>query len=151
MKKADVYIVDKQGQVYLKNRERYALTYLRYVGDTDKQALFVAYGHNKQRRVDRMVALKYMPIENPRNYVVVHKDGDPRNCALDNLEWVSRSKALKTSYRGKKRGIRAVGSRWLATITQKGKTDYLGTYDTKNEAYEAFRKEFVKRNGEEPW
>ncbi|MCK5883821.1 MAG: HNH endonuclease [Bacteriovoracaceae bacterium] len=101
--------------------------------------------------MDRLVALKYMPIDSPGTHLIKHLDGDPSNCAVENLVWVSRSDNAKSLHRGKKRGITAYGSRWSANISNGGKTQYLGLHDTKEKAYEAFRIAFVEQNGVEPW
>ena len=47
-------------------------------------------GKRENRRIHRMVAIVFIP--NPRGYNIInHKDRNPRNNAIDNLEWCSIS------------------------------------------------------------
>ena len=46
-------------------------------------------GDRANRQLDYLVALAHIGIPPSRGYMVLHRDGDPTNCAADNLEWVA--------------------------------------------------------------
>lgn len=64
---------------------------------------------NKQKFyfIHRLVALTYLP--NPNNYKIInHKDGNPKNNYIENLEWCTYSHNIKHAYdMGLKKGISA--------------------------------------------
>ena len=77
----DKYYYDKKELRITKNSQKY--TYVRIKG--------------KNRRLHRLIALKYIP--NPFNYRVVdHKDADKDNNKTDNLQWTSHSENSKKAY-----------------------------------------------------
>lgn len=64
-------------------------------------------GKHTTKAVHRLVAECWVP--NPNNRLEVnHKDGDKRNNAASNLEWVSRSENIKHAYSNKLRSASGV-------------------------------------------
>lgn len=56
------------------------------------------FGINHEYRVNKLVALTYLP--NPSNKETVnHKDGNKLNNEVTNLEWATRSENMKHAYR----------------------------------------------------
>lgn len=55
-------------------------------------------GHKKRVFVHRLVALAFIP--NPQNYPVInHKDGNPANNTVDNLEWTTVQENVLHAYK----------------------------------------------------
>lgn len=81
------YTVDENGRIFNKKRKRYLNTYLNAYGypavDLWKN------GKKKYFLVHRLVAEAFIP--NPNNYKEInHKDENPANPNVDNLEWCTR-------------------------------------------------------------
>ena len=56
----------------------------------------VGIGHSNNQFVHRLVALQFIPNDNPEvNKVVHHIDGNKLNNSLDNLEWTTQSRNRK--------------------------------------------------------
>jgi hypothetical protein len=91
----------------------------------------------------------------PRDgYVVDHIDGDGLNNRRSNLRYATvaenrrNSRAAKRNKSGFK-GVRASPTgRWWAAITWDGKRQHLGTFDTAEEAAEAYRDAAKRLHGE---
>jgi hypothetical protein len=67
--------------------------------------------------IHRLVAIAYIPRLNKEADIVNHKDGDPSNNNITNLEWCTHSENTKHAYAtGLKKGRR------IAQIDEKGKT-----------------------------
>lgn len=75
-----------------------------------------------------------------------HRDGDPRNNRPENLRKVDRNGNLqnyrRATARNKNSGLlgayRGCRGRWFSSIHTNGKTTYLGSFDTKEEAHAAY-------------
>lgn len=52
----------------------------------------------KPFRINRLVMMGFTPIQDPWNYDVNHKDGNPKNNCLYNLEWATRSQNIQHAY-----------------------------------------------------
>lgn len=93
------YYVDETGNIYsLKNGE---LTQIAQWPDGKNRYLLVhivnAEGQAKNVLVHRIVGLAFLP--NPRNLPEInHKDNNPKNNNVSNLEWCTRKYNLKQSY-----------------------------------------------------
>jgi hypothetical protein len=101
----------------------------------------------KRFYVHQLVAKSFL--DKPDGYVVNHKDGVKVNNQLSNLEWTTQSKNISHSYdiglRDRKsesgyKGVKAINNGFMARICRDNKTIYVGTYDTKEKAYEAYKK-----------
>lgn len=60
--------------------------------------LYVSLGKGNKKLIHRLVLITFNPVENMDNLQVNHKDGNPTNNKLDNLEWVTPSENIKHSY-----------------------------------------------------
>jgi hypothetical protein len=104
-------------------------------------------GKAKNHYIHQLVAKSFL--DKPNGFVVNHKDGVKANNQLSNLEWVTQSKNMSHSYdiglRERKsesgyKGVKAINNGFMARICRDNKTIYVGTYDTKEKAYEAYKK-----------
>ena len=80
-------------------------------------SLNLPYKKNTQIGVHRLVALTYIPNDDPENKTTVnHKDYDKDNNCVENLEWMSNSNNVKDSYTTKHhvmgRGVNANSSKY---------------------------------------
>jgi len=85
-----------------------------------------------------------------------------KDYSLDNIQIIELLENIKrkinkgnTYLNGPKsktlRGIRKYRNKFYARITIKGKETFLGSFDTKNLAYNAFREAYFKHYGKMPW
>ncbi len=104
-------------------------------------------GKAKNHYIHQLVAKSFL--DKPDGSVVNHKDGVKVNNQLSNLEWTTQSKNISHSYdiglRDRKsesgyKGVKAINNGFMARICRDNKTIYVGTYDTKEKAYEAYKK-----------
>ena len=58
--------------------------------------------NRKNFRVHRLVAITFIPIGNPEDFEVNHKDGNSLNNNIQNLEWCTHSDNVKDSYKRRK-------------------------------------------------
>jgi len=122
------------------------------------QVVFTDKSRCKIYRVHRLVATYF--IKNKHNYLQVnHIDGNKLNNNVSNLEWCSARQNMLHAHRlnlrkyknktSKFRGVfRVLATKpWRSTIKIGGKTKYIGSYSTEEEAniaYKTFNKEATK-------
>ena len=73
--------------------------------------------------------------EIPDNLSVDHVDRDPGNNTIENLRLATPSQQQRNRKRKHLQHVHAVGSRFKGVLHVKGKSIYVGTYDTEQEAY----------------
>lgn len=77
-----------------------------------------------------------------------HKDGDKSNNAISNLREATNSQNLANQRRVRGevqlRGVSREGSKFRARVVKDGNSKYIGSFNTKEEAYIAYKKEHVK-------
>ena len=105
-------------------------------------------GIQKLKKIHRLIALHY--ISNPENKPEVdHIDRDRQNNNIDNLRWATRSEnnsnkeiwgAIKFKGVCKSKG----GIKFAAQTTINGKKKHIGTYNTAEEASEAYNNYITK-------
>lgn len=140
------YKIYYDGRVWISTRKRFAIChfdadgYMRVWldGKIVKNHILVAEHFHKKPKCNERLEVN-------------HKDLDRGNPHGDNLEWTTHTRNLIHRMSGKKRGVRAKGSRFVATITIKGKSKYLGCFDNEADAYEAYSNKFFEVYGERPW
>lgn len=91
----------------------------------------------------------------------INRKDSNKNYSIDNIEVIElkqniRQKRFGCSYlNGPKhnsiRGIRKAGNKWTARITHNYKGKHLGTFNTQEEALNAFKNEYFKLNGIYPF
>lgn len=122
-------------------------------------------GYAKKYSIHRLVGQAF--ISNPENYPCInHIDENKLNNNVENLEWITVKGNVNHGTRnkrsseyqhcknfGKKRGIYKVNNKWKAQIKlfENNSQVYLGRFDNKEEAYQAFYNAYVKYYGTNPW
>lgn len=121
--------------------------------DSSKHKQLVIYVDKKSYKAHRLAWL-YMYGELPDG-IVDHKNGDSLDNRFVNLRLVddyqsawNKGKLLtnKSGFKGVSRKKRT--GRWVAQISYKGKKIHIGTYDTPEEAHEAYCEAAIKLHGE---
>ena len=100
-------------------------------------------GFYKKKKLHRLMALAFIP--NPLNKKEVnHKDGNPLNNSIENLEWVTHFENQSHKVMKWKRSSQYLGvtfnskeQKWRAQIQINNKKIALGSYKTEAEAYQA--------------
>ena len=133
------YLIYDDGRVWSKNGKGMFLK-PRVDKDGYLQVFLWKDGKHKNMRVHRLIALYY--IENPENKPEVdHFDNNRQNNNISNLRWVSHSENQfnRKSYGAVPfKGVHKKGNKFVAKITINGKSKHIGTYDTPEEASEAY-------------
>lgn len=81
----DYYLVSSEGEV-LSLRSNRILTVVKFYNSEYKAVELNVHGKAKKMLVHRIVAEAFIP--NPNNYPIInHKDENPANNCVDNLEW----------------------------------------------------------------
>ena len=88
--------------------------------------------------LSRLVLMAFRPVELSRNLQANHKDGNPRNNALSNLEWVTPQENIIHSYRA---GV-PMGRR-TPVILKNERTQESFYYDTREDCHAFLRKNFA--------
>lgn len=107
----------------------------------------VAYASGKMR--GKILARILMNC--PEGLYVDHRDGNPFNNCKDNLRICTRAQNRHNSKAFGESGIKGVckdGNRWTARININGRTNILGTFNTKEEAAAVYRKAAEEIQGE---
>lgn len=79
------YTVDERGRIYSLISNRYLKPHIENTGYASVE-LFGKNGESKRLLIHRIVAMAFIP--NPNNYTEInHKDENPLNNHVDNLEW----------------------------------------------------------------
>lgn len=97
----------------------------------------------------RLIAEKFIPQEESDEPLYVQfKNGDNKDCRLENLAWVNRSKLVRnTKYvQGKTqfRGVSKVDKKYRAVLYNKNERIFLGRFDTPEEAAYIYNREAEK-------
>jgi hypothetical protein len=84
-----------------------------------------------------------------------------KSYSLDNIRFIELSENIRIKKYGNqyhggqlsntKRGIKSVGKKFAARITHRSKEKHLGVFETQEEAYEAYKKEYINIYGKEPF
>ena len=110
-------------------------------------------GQYKTMDLHRLIAETF--IDNPNNLPCVHHiNGDKSDNRVENLEWVEHFDNIGRHYsqeRTKKYGVTKKRTKWKAQIKVDGKNRSLGSFETKEEAYQAFYEEYLRVRGVAPW
>lgn len=98
---ADAYEINEDGQVHLRDSNREPLVgSLNPYGTVQVQVRMMSQTSHSSRAIHGLMAEVFIlgrPIH-PKKDIVIHKDGDPWNNRLDNLEVRTRSQHLKEGY-----------------------------------------------------
>ena len=104
-------------------------------------------------KIHRIIATAFIP--NPDNKEDIdHLDGNKANNSIDNLRWVTcqENNLNKKNYGKYKKGVtfHKRAQKFCAQITVNKKQIHIGSYETEDEAHEAFRQKFIESHGIEP-
>lgn len=119
-------------------------------GGDDGRGYWRVRCNDKRFKVHRVVALLAGIITeeefNNPTCIIDHIDGNPSNNLVENLR--KTSQRINCGNRKEHRGGSRIGAtferrtgRWFSRISLKGKTRYLGTFDTEEEAHERYKTE----------
>lgn len=142
------YFINKEGEVYSNRFNRIKKMKLSKTSRGYLSVRFSFNGFPKTYAVHRLVAETFLQREKGREFVN-HIDGNKLNNNVENLEWCTHLEnnchrfIIKDD--NKKSGVSKRGNKWIATIYHNSKLNYLGTYDTQDEAY-SVRKNYEKNN-----
>ena len=139
-----LYFVSNTG--FIKRGERVLIPYLSTKGYPTFKISFNGKMYNKP--VHRSVAESF--IDNPHNKPSVnHKDHNPQNNNVENLEWVTdRENVIHgLSISNKKSGLmvgvkKSTNGTFNAHIQINGERNYLGTFKTEIDAHDAYMKKY---------
>lgn len=114
------------------------------IGSLNKKKGCLEFTYNKKTHiVHRYLYEKYHNIELETSDKIIHLNGINNDNRITNLEKTNHQSVVQrtprtngTGYRGVYRGL----DKYYAQITYNNKTNHLGFYDTKEEAYEAYKK-----------
>lgn len=149
-----LYSINSNGDIFSKRKKLIMKSFVDHSG-------FLNISFNKNRepsahRVHRLAAKAFIK-DFDSNRKVEFRDGDKWNVSAENLyqkEKVERG-TRQSRYQGKKRGVYKAGQyeRYIATITVTGERNpvYIGSFNNKEEAYDAFSEKFQNLNGYKPW
>lgn len=146
----NIYKINRLGQVLSVKTGKILKSYMST--GYKKVDLYNNYFRRKVH-LHRLLAETFLP-NLDRLPTVNHKNGDRLDNSLDNLEWCSfvNQELHKNKYvNPRKRGVHRDHNRWTARITVNSKVIYIGSFKTKEEAYEAFYKTYIAIRGEAPW
>lgn len=152
------YMIDDRGRIYYCKANRYL-----------RKKTFIAAGyeyvrlqfgkHFKNFRVHRLVAEHFIDTI-PKGHEVNHIDGNKLNNDVRNLEICSKKQNQLhqvTTHNARPRGASYRKDRrlWRSTITisdsGKKRQEFLGFYESKRDAQNAFYKRFIEIHGVAPW
>ncbi len=126
------YTVSDTGEVHSLNYRRTGLVReLKIMHDSNgyPRVELRKDGYRKTLSLHRLVAIAFIP--NPDNKPQVnHKDGNPKNCHVENLEWVTASENLIHSYRELNR-VKI----WLGKVSPNNKPIYSIDQNGRREDY----------------
>ena len=106
----------------------------------------------KTKRIHRLVGEVFLP--NPDNLPQLdHINGNRADNNVSNLRWCSRSQNQHNKSKNKTnksgfKGVRCDKGRWRSTIWCNNKQYRLGSFDTAEEAFEAYKKKASELHGE---
>ena len=106
----------------------------------------------KNKYVHRLVAQAFLS-DYTESLMVNHKDMNRKDNKLTNLEMVTNkyNQNHAQRFKGKKRGAYKGHKGYRAVITINGKVHHIGSYETKEEAYNAFYNKYKEIHGVAPW
>ncbi|HON17674.1 MAG TPA: HNH endonuclease [Salinivirgaceae bacterium] len=106
---------------------------------------------NETIYLHKLIAEKFLPRPAEGKLWVRFIDGNPNNCLLSNLEWTSLSNVVrnttKTDNQYGYRGVVKSGKKYMAIIYVNRKPLNLGTFETPEEAAEAYNKKSIELFG----
>ena len=77
--------------------------------------------------------------------VVNHKDNNPKNNKVSNLELVTQRENVYTHHKGssKYKGVSKLKNKWVARMWINNKSKYLGSFDKEEDAYLAYQNKLI--------
>ncbi len=100
---------------------------------------------NNMKPLHRLLGIQFIP--NPNNYEFIdHLDNNKLNNNLDNLRWIDKS-GNSRNYKKKRKydlptGVYTRGKKFVVRMKLNKKTTHIGTFNTIEEASEAYEKKY---------
>ncbi len=157
----DSAILDQQSLDFVTSDEY--LTKIKFVENLRRHSSGYAFFQKNWRQLDgsykcetiylhKMLAEKFMPQQqSDKRLFVRFNNGNPLDCRFENLEWTTLSNVVRnTNKTENKLGYRGVvqdRKKFRAVIYQDRKPINLGSFDTAEEAAEAYNKKSVELFG----
>lgn len=157
----DSAILDQQSLDFVTSDEH--LTNIKFVENLRSHSSGYAFFQKNWRQLDgsykcetiylhKMLAEKFIPQQSSDKRLFVRfNNGNPLDCRLENLEWTTLSNVVRnTNKTENKLGYRGVvqdRKKFRAVIYQDRKPINLGSFDTAEEAAEAYNKKSVELFG----
>ena len=157
----DSAILDQQSLDFVTSDEY--LTKIKFVENLPRHSSGYAFFQKNWRQLDgsykcetiylhKMLAEKFMPQQqSDKRLFVRFNNGNPLDCRFENLEWTTLSNVVRnTNKTENKLGYRGVvqdRKKFRAVIYQDRKPINLGSFDTAEEAAEAYNKKSVELFG----
>lgn len=158
----DSAILDEQSLEFIMSDEH--LTMIKFVDNLRRHSSGYAFFQKNWRQLDgsykcetiylhKMLAEKFIPQQSSDKRLFVRfNNGNPLDCRFENLEWTTLSNVVRnTSKTENKLGYRGVvqdRKKFRAVIYQDRKPINLGSFNTPEEAAEAYNKKSVELFGE---
>lgn len=149
----DYYQVSDKGRILSKRTMKIRAKSIQKNGyDT---VTFWVNGSCKTKTVHSVVAEAFIG-PRPEGLDIDHIDNVRCNNCIENLRYISRSENVKKSFNGKRKGVskmrkqKSTPQRWRADIWLNGKRHYIGSWDDKNKAHDAYKIKHIDIFGYEP-
>lgn len=128
------YSITESGEVWSHKRNQWLKPKLNK--QTGYYQVNLGIGITITENIHRLVMLAFIGLDpDPSKCDVDHIDGNKLNNNLENLRWVTTSENLQNR---KAKGWRKNGSKYLAKIGIDYERIYLGSFDTEEEAHQAY-------------
>ena len=148
-KMEEKYIIDvENGLIKHKN-----INFTRKIGSKNSEGYLLMELYKKNYKIHRLIMTKYLNREIKQGYDINHinhNKSDNRICNLEettheqNCQYVKKNKSNTSGFKGVY--YRKDSNKWRACIGIKSKTFNIGTFNTPEEAYEAWKKKARELN-----